>query len=310
MCRQLLVLGALAETPEPFQHVFGLAKAEAGNRFERVLAIDLLEPQTGQGMRAFFRVGENCLEVMGHALAMRFEHRGEGSPVVKVHRAGDLHPLGFAGWQHMRLGIVDVLQPMFKAAQELIGIDELLYALCRQQMPVDESRQDAERRTSLQNAVAPAANELKDLCDEFDLANPAGAELDMVGLVLARHFAPDLGMQVTHGIDCPEVEVLAVDEGADDFLQRGNPDGLLVVASVHDPRLDPGIAFPFTPLRDQVVFQRNERADERPGIAVRAQAHVDAKDLPVAGDFGEGSDQFLAEPGEKFVGLNFAPRFG
>jgi hypothetical protein len=48
-------------------------------------------------------------------------------------------------------------------------------------------------------------------------------------------------------------------------------------------------------LRDEVVFERTERADQRPGVAVRAQPHVDAEDLAIAGDIAERGDQPLAE---------------
>ena len=70
-------------------------------------------------------------------------------------------------------------------------------------------------------------------------------------------------------------------------------------AAVHDAGLDPGVALPFAALRDEIVFQRVERADQRPGVAVRPQAHVDAEDLAVGGDVAERLDDALAEAVEE-----------
>ena len=132
----------------------------------------------------------------------------------------------------------------------------------------------------------------------------------MVDHVLARNFAANLRMQVAHGVDRAEVEVFAEDEGSRDFFQRGAPLLLQVVAFVHHARLDPRIAFPLSSLRDEVVFKRDDRADERPRIAVRAQAHVHAKNLAVAGDVAQRGDQTLAEAREEVVGLDLATAGG
>ena len=115
----------------------------------------------------------------------------------------------------------------------------------------------------MQRRIAPAANELEDLRHELDFPDSAGAELDVVGHVLARNFAADLRVQVAHGVDRAKIEVLAKDEGARNGFQGNRPVRLQIVAVVHYARLDPGVAFPFTALRDEVVFQREERAGER-----------------------------------------------
>ena len=46
--------------------------------------------------------------------------------------------------------------------------------------------------------VAPAAHQLQRLRDELDLADAAGAELDVLGELAARDFAPHLGVQAAH----------------------------------------------------------------------------------------------------------------
>ena len=204
----------------------------------------------------------------------------------------------------MGLLVVGVLQAVFETAQKAIGGDELFHTVGRQQAALGEQGERVERWTDLQRAVAATADELKDLRDEFDFADAARAELDVIGLVLARYFAANLRVQVAHGVDRAEVEVLAINERADDFTQRLDPMILPVLARIHASRLDPGITLPFAALRDQIVFQRDERTDQRSGITVRAQAHVDAENPAVAGDVVERSDQAFAETDEKIINLD------
>ena len=196
---------------------------------------------------------------------------------------------------------------MFEAAQKAIGHHQLLAAAGGQQASLDQQRQHLQRWSHLQGDIAPATDQLKNLGDKLDFPNPAGAELDVIGLVLAQHFAANLCVQVAHGVDCAEIEIFSVDEGSNDLSQHLDPFTLAVFTGVHHPRLDPGVALPFTPLRDQIVFQRNERADQRPGIAVRTQAHVNAEHLPVTGDFVERGNQPLAEAGEEVMHFDTSP---
>ncbi len=74
---------------------------------------------------------------------------------------------------------------------------------------------------------------------------------------------------------------------------------LPVGAVIHDPRLDPGVALPGPALGDEIVLQGIERADQRSGVAVGAQPHVDAENLPIGSDVAQGLDQFFAQTGEE-----------
>src|SRR6185503_19813557 len=115
------------------------------------------------------------------------------------------------------------------------------------------------RRPDAQRRVAAAADELERLHDELDLADPARAELDVLGelapLLVAAHF----GVPAAHGGERGVVEVLAEHERPYDGVERG------VVRTAERTRLEPGVALPFAPLRDQVVLERVEVAGERPG---------------------------------------------
>ena len=127
----------------------------------------------------------------------------------------------------------------------------------------------------------------------------------MVGHVLARHFAANLRMQVAHGVDGAEIEIFAKDEGAGDPCQRLDPfaHGATgqVGAAVHHAGLDPGIAFPFPALGDEIIFQRVHRTDQRPRVAIRAQAHVDSEHLAIGRQFAERGNDALAQAGEEVV---------
>jgi hypothetical protein len=109
----------------------------------------------------------------------------------------------------VRLGVVHVLQPVFEAAQEVVGGRQFARMFDRQQPALDEQFEDPQRRPRLQRGIAAAANQLEDLGDELDLADAAGAQLDVLGHFLARHLAADLRVQGAHGIDGAEVEILA-----------------------------------------------------------------------------------------------------
>ena len=63
---------------------------------------------------------------------------------------------------------------------------------CSRQLAIaGEQRQDGQQRARAQLRPAAAAHELERLHDELDLADAAGAELDVLGQILARDFLRD-----------------------------------------------------------------------------------------------------------------------
>ena len=301
--RQLLVAAGGPEVGQAGNGFPGAAEAEVAEPFDGVVLIDLAEPQAGQRVLAGLRVGKYFLEMAADDVAMLVEHDQHGLPVGEAHAAPDLLLFGRVARQHVGLLVLDILQAMFQPAQEDVGLAQFLFGFGRDQLALGEQGENRQGGADLQGRIASAADELEDLGHEFDFADAAGAELDVIGHVLARHFATDLGMQVAHGVDGAEIEVLAEDEGPGAALQGVHPAGLCLAlrirAAVHDAGLDPGVALPFAALGDEVVFQRVERADQRPGITVRPQAHVDTEDLAVGGDVAERLDDALAEAVEE-----------
>ena len=102
-------------------------------------------------------------------------------------------------------------------------------------------------------------------------------------------------MQLAHGVDRAEVEVLAEHERAGDVAQ------LRPALAAQHAALDPGVAFPLAALGDEVVLEHVEAAHQRAGVAVGAQAHVDAEHLAVLGDIVQGLDELLAQALEELV---------
>ena len=80
----------------------------------------------------------------------------------------------------MGLLVVDHLQPVFETAEVLVGGGELVRGGLRQPVRLGQSTDRAAGLAQAQARVAPAGYELLRLREEFDLANAASAELDVV----------------------------------------------------------------------------------------------------------------------------------
>ena len=90
------------------------------------------------------------------------------------------------------------------------------------------------------------------------------------------------------------VEVLAKDERRDQRVE------LVVPRAGQCARLQPRIALPRAPLRDQVLLERRIGHREGPALAVGPQPHVDAEHVAVRRDVVERADDAPAEPLEEF----------
>jgi hypothetical protein len=99
----------------------------------------------------------------------------------------------------------------------------------------------------------------------------------------------------------PKSRYLRKTNGRAMLCRAVHPFRLQIDAFVHHPGLYPGVTFPLAALRDEIVFQRAERADQRSGVAVRSQTHVDPENLTVFADIPQGADQALAEAQEEIV---------
>ena len=78
---QLLVLCALPEYAQAFQHDGRLQKTKTFHGFQRLVVFDLFEPQTGEHVCGIVGVGKDRFEMPGHALSVRFQHCEQRRPV-------------------------------------------------------------------------------------------------------------------------------------------------------------------------------------------------------------------------------------
>src|SRR5690606_13482304 len=140
------------------------------------------------------------------------------------------------------------LQTVFESAQEDVGISQLAYGFLVEGAARGEQVEHLQCWAQLEFWIPPATDELENLGDEFDFANPAGAGLDVVGAITPGDFAANLGMQRAHRVECAVVEIFSEYEGAGDLFQ------LAVAFAGERAGLDPGVAFPFAALRDEIVF--------------------------------------------------------
>ncbi len=168
--------------------------------------------------------------------------------------------------QEMGLFVFPVLQRVFGAAQEPVGILQAARVLRRNQAGDAFGVQGGQQSALLQCRHAAAADQLRQLHHEFDFADAAIAQLDIVGAVdaVAGGSPPlpvlaDALAQGAQGGQGVEVEILAVDEGHAQAFQLTGLGGAVAALERlrrHQARLEPCVAFPFAALADQIVLQR------------------------------------------------------
>ena len=218
-------------------------------------------------------------------------------PVSEAHDRRHTRLILRVGRQHLRLPITDTLQRMLGITEELVAFLHLRNHGRRQITLPLQRGQHLEQRPLLQAEVAPAVNQLEGLGDELDLANAAGAELDVLAHALAPHFLLNQQLHRAQRLDGGEIQVAAIDEGAQ-HLQQFCPRGLI---ATHHARLDHGVALPVTTLVLVVLLQRVEAEHQRAARAIWAQAHVGAEHEAVDGDRIQRLDQLLPQTDEELL---------
>ncbi|CAM5204190.1 hypothetical protein CDEF62S_04319 [Castellaniella defragrans] len=240
---------------------------------------------------------EGVAETIGHAASMVFEFHLEGVRVGEAHGLGERRRLAGRVRQQVRLLVFPVLQPVFEAAQEDVGGFQAVGLRLAQDAGAALLVQGGQQIALLQRRLAPAPDELVELHHEFDFADAAFAQLDVVtGVDAIAGAGPPLPIgadafaQATQRGEGVEVEIFAVDEGHPqgfDFAAL-RPEGRFVEERAGDQSgFQPGVALPFAPLGDQVVLEGGQAPGQRPAVAVRAQPQVRAKDVAVGVEFGE-----------------------
>ena len=237
-----------------------------------------------------------------HALQLGGEAGGEGRCIGKAAEAGKTQQLAGVLGQRLRLLVGDHLQAMLDDAQEAIGRIELVAGRGRDPAALLQPFQRHECRRRAQLRLAAAGDELLGLHEEFDLADAAAADLDVVaGHGDAAEAAEGVDLPL-HGVDVGdggEIEILAPDVGRkrlQDGLARGD-------VARHGPRLDQGRALPVLAEALVVVERGIRRERERGGAGVGPQPQIGAKHVAVGGALVEQPHEIAGEAHEEGLRL-------
>ena len=211
-----------------------------------------------------------------------FERCREFPFVLETHEAGNRAKPLDAGGQLVGLLVVDHLQPVLEAAQELVSFAHLLGGLFADAAGGGQRPQGFAGSACAQAAVPPAPDQLLGLGEELDLADAAPAELHVVtgdGDFAAAAMSVDLPLDRMDIGDRCEIKVFAPDKRRHS-LKKSGPS--LSVAGDR-PRLDHRRAFPV--LAQTLVVslggEDRKRRRRRPGIGTQAQ--ISAEDVAVSG---------------------------
>src|SRR5262249_34273340 len=119
--------------------------------------------------------------------------------------------------QGLGLLVLDHLQAMLDVPEIAIGLAEIVGDIALGAAERDQALQGVEGRLGAEIGIAAAPDQLLGLGEEFDLADAAAAELDVMAgdrdVAKALH-RMDLALDRMDVLDRIEVEMLAPDEGA------------------------------------------------------------------------------------------------
>ncbi len=243
----------------------------------RKLLLRLLLARSPYLVRFLFGFGENLLELELHPHPVGIE-RGQKSRVIgKTHRLRNQSPVVGIFRDRLRLGIVQILQPVFQIAQEDIGIFQVIRGIFRKHVLSCQQIEYFQGGAYLEIAVAPPPDQLEDLRNELDFPDASRTQLDIVAHFAPSDLLPDLVVQFAHGTESAEIEVFPVYEGVDDFHQ------VFDAIPRNRPGLDPGIALPLSSLRQEIIFQHGKARNQRATFSIRPETHVDPEHETVLG---------------------------
>ena len=225
-----------------------------------------------------------------HIFQRRGQRIAEIVHPVMAHEAGDVRQPFRRGGQAVGLLILHHLQPVLQHAQGAVVARQLVGGLLSHPAFPGQRGQRPLRGGHTQRRMAPAQDQLLGLGEEFDLANTAAPQLDIVPGhldVAMTGVSVDLPLDGMDVLDGGEVQIAPPDKGRDG-LQELRAGRRIAGAGA---RLDHGGAFPVL-AHALIVIERRIGGDGdlgRPRIG--AKPEVDAKDIAVGRDFGQQPHQ-------------------
>ncbi len=265
----------LGAAPEPVQALDGRGRIlESQRRQARPVVVRglrvLPEIEHRLGLPLVFRFLlrlEYRVEVPRHPAPVVFQCRGQRRPVVESHGRRDAPAGLFLRRQPVGLLVVQHLQAVLQPAQELVGRAQLLRGGRREQAALGQAFQDGQNPPVAQGRIPAAADELEYLGDELDLADAAGAQLDVFSQAAALYLRGDLALELPQRLEGREVQVAAIDEGP----KHANEGLAGLAVACHRARLDPGVALPVAALALVIVLHGGEAQGQPAGLAVGPQ---------------------------------------
>ena len=171
---------------------------------------------------------------------------------------------------------------MLDPAQEFVGRGELVARLNRDPVACGKNLERFERRAHPQFGMPSTRNQLLGLCEEFDFANAATADLDVMAFngdfVLAAE-GLHLPLHVMHVGKRREVQMLAPHERGD-FGEQSLA-GLQIAGTWQ--RLDHRRAFPCAAFALIIVQRCRDRDSDRRRSWIGPQPQVDTEDIAIDG---------------------------
>ncbi len=194
-------------------------------------------------------------------------------PVVAAHGHGEPGTRLRVIRQLVGLLVIQSLQAIFHAAQEAIGIGELIRRRWAQTPAIGQPGQNIQQLPAPQGHVLATAHQLERLHDELDFPNSAGPQLDVLRHILAGHFLSNEPLHIPQRSEHAVVQVAPIYKGGEDLLEKlrrvsvGGRDGFC---------FDIGVAFPVAAVLDEIGLQGRQAHRQRPRAAKGSQPRIDA----------------------------------
>ena len=126
-------------------------------------------------------LAQQAVKFLGHELAVGVQLAQEIAGAAKAQGAGDPVEVGVVGRQHVGLLVVQVLDAVFDPAQEHVGAGQRVGGVAGHQAGARQALERFQRGARAQFGKLAAAHHLQQLHREFDLADAAARQLDVVG---------------------------------------------------------------------------------------------------------------------------------
>ena len=207
------------------------------------------------------RWAKQLLEFHGDPFPVHVQRTQKGAGVCQSQGVCNPFEIGVVHGQDVGLLVVQVLDAVLYTAQEDIGVRQCLDGICCHQTGTPKTLQSVQCGSGAQFGKLAAANHLKQLDNEFNLADTASGQLDVVGAFGVPCATPssvfaDLLVQHTKRFKNAVVQVTPKDKGKYDRSQSLSRAALHSRTWRYHTALEPGKALPFAPLNLKVFFQR------------------------------------------------------